>query len=435
MIGVMTRKRAKPIDASHDPLTGLAQREAASARLHEWLGEDLLVHGLLIGIRRFDAVNTTFGASAGDAVLAEFASRLKHFAAGELDGAWLAARINGSQFLLLGTEACSRERWQVLAAQVLDFCSRPVITASGTVRLSLRGALLRGLNREDPDSMLDRLGQALGQVMVQPGRRLLWADGEAAKAGRNAAQLETDLLRALDSDAIEVVYQPQFACADDRLTGAEALARWNHPVLGRIGAGTLFAVAERCDHVPQLSRHIARKAIQGAKRWPMDLRLSLNVTANDLASQTFADQFLAMTREEGFAPWRLTVEVTEQVLLGEVKQAATQLAQLAAAGARIALDDFGAGFCNFRYLKLLPLHFLKLDRSMIEGVVGSARDLAVLRAIVAMANALELKVIVEGVESEAQRALASAEGCAAYQGFLRAKPMSGDAFLNFARLT
>lgn len=430
----MTVMRSEQTDAGLDALTGLVQREAASARLCEWLESGTQVHGLLIGIRRFDAVNTAYGRAAGDQVLAEFAVRLKHFAANELDGAWLAARIGGGQFLLLGTEPFSRERWQVLAVQLLDFCSRPIMTGSGTVRLSLRAALLRGLSQEDAGSMLDRLGQALAQVMVQPGRRMLWADGEATKAGRSAAQLDTDLLRALDGDAIEVVYQPQFSCSDNRLIGAEALARWNHPNLGRIGAGTLFAVAERCDHVPQLSRHIVQKAMQGARRWPMDLRLSLNVTANDLASESFAEQFLALAHREGFAPWRLTVEVTEQVLLGEVGQAAIQLARLAAQGARIALDDFGAGFCNFRYLKLLPLHYLKLDRSMIEGVVGSARDLAVLRAIVAMASAMELKVLVEGVESEAQRALAAAEGCAAYQGFLSAKPMGGSEFLSFARL-
>ena len=420
-------------DASIDALTGLVRREAACNRLAEWLAHGVQPHGLLIGIRRLDAVNAAYGAAAGDAVLAELAGRLKHFAADELDGAWLAARIGGGQFLLLGTEACSRERWQMLAAQLLDFCSRPMLTATGTVRLSLRGALLRGLDKEDAGSMLDRLGQALAQVLTVPGKRLLWADGEATKAGRSAAQLEADLLRALDGGEIEVVYQPQFACGDDRLIGAEALARWDHPELGRIGAGTLFAVAERCDHVSQLSRHIARLALQGARPWPMDLRLSLNVTASDLASEHFSEQFLAMAGEEGFALWRLTLEVTEQVLLGDVSQAARQLGNLAGQGARIALDDFGAGFCNFRYLKLLPLHYLKLDRSMIEGVAGSARDLAVLRAIIAMARAMDLAVIAEGVESEAQRVLTAAEGCASYQGFLRAKPMAGDEFLAFAR--
>jgi diguanylate cyclase len=420
-------------EAGRDALTGLARREAARARLSEWQARGEQVHALLLGLRRFDTVNLAYGQAAGDAALAEVAARLKHFAAAELDGAWLAARISGGQFLLLSAEPCSRERWQILGAQLIEDCIRPIVTPAGTVRPSLRAALLRGLAEESADSMLDRLGQALTGVMAQPGRRLLWADGEAARGRRSAAQLEADLLRALDGNEIEVLYQPQFSCRDDRLTGAEALARWNHPELGRIGAGTLFAAAERCDHVAQLSRHIARLALDGAKRWPMDLRLSLNVTPNDLASGAFAAEFLALTKTAGFAPWRLTLEVTEQVLLADVNQAAQTLATLAGQGMRIALDDFGAGFCNFRYLKLLPLHYLKLDRSMIEGVAGSARDLAVLRAIVAMAGALELKVIAEGVESEAQRALAAAEGCEFYQGFLRAQPMGAEEFLTLAR--
>ncbi len=420
-------------EAGRDALTGLARRDAARARLGEWLARGEQVHALLLGLRRFDTVNLAYGQAAGDAALAEVAARLKHFAADELDGAWLAARISGGQFLLLSTDPCSRERWQMLGAQLIEACVRPIATPAGTVRLSLRGALLRGLAEESADSMLDRLGQALSTVVAQPGRRLLWADGEATKGKRSAAQLEADLLCALDGNEIEVVYQPQFSCLDDRLTGAEALARWNHPELGRIGAGTLFAAAERCDHVAQLSRHIARLALDGARRWPMDLRLSLNVTPNDLASGEFAAEFLALAQSTGFAPWRLTLEVTEQVLLSDVAQAAQALGTLAGQGMRIALDDFGAGFCNFRYLKLLPLHYLKLDRSMIEGVAGSARDLAVLRAIVAMAGALDLKVIAEGVESEAQRALAASEGCAFYQGFLRAQPMGAEEFLKLAR--
>ena len=416
-----------------DPLTGLVGRDAAAARLDEWLHGGERVHALLIGLKRFDAVNLAYGKAAGDAALAEVAQRMRHFAAEELDGQWLAARGGGGQFLLLATEPCSRERWQLAAGQLLDALARPIATTWGTLRLSPRGALLRGTEAETAGSVLDRLGQTLETATSQPGRRLLWADGEASRGGRSAAQLEGDLLRALDRGEIEVLYQPQFGCANDRLVGAEALARWNHPILGRVGAGALFAIAERADHVPQLSQHIARLALGDAARWPMDLRLSLNVTAGDLASADYAARLSRLIDQTGFARWRLTLEVTEQVLLGDAVQAAATLSGLAAQGIRIALDDFGAGFCNFRYLKLLPLHYLKLDRAMIDGVAGDARDLAVLRAIIAMAGALGLKVIAEGVESEAQRLLVAAEGCGSYQGFLRAKPMSAANFGEFAR--
>lgn len=429
----MTTLHPDEFEASRDAVTGLPGRDAARARLSEWLRRGEQVHALLIGLRRFDAVNLAYGSASGDAALGEVAARLKHFAGDELDGAWLAARSGGGQFLLLSAQPCSRDRWQMVAAQLLDALARPIAAPTGTLRLSPRGALLRGLPEDDAESILDRLGQALSGAMSQSARRLSWADGETTRAGRSAAQLEADLLRALDGDEIEVVYQPQFACAGDHLTGAEALARWNHPELGRIGAGALFAVAERADHVAQLSRHVARLALKGAKRWPMDLRLSLNVTPSDLASGAFAAEFSALAKKCGFPAWRLTLEVTEQVLLSDVSHAAQALGTLAGQGMRIALDDFGAGFCNFRYLKLLPLHYLKLDRSMIDGIAGDPRDLAVLRAIVAMAGALDLKVIAEGVENEAQRALAAAEGCAFYQGFLRAQPMNAADFLDLAR--
>ena len=419
-------------DLRSDAVTGLVGRDAAAARLDEWLARGGRVHALLVGLKRFDAVNLAYGKAAGDAALAEVAQRMRHFAAEELDGLWLAARGGGGQFLLLATEPCSRERWQLAAGQLLDALARPIATTWGTLRLSPRGALLRGVEGESAASVFDRLGQTLETATTQPGRRLLWADGEGRRGGRSAAQLEGDLLRALDLGEIELVYQPQFGCGDDRLVGAEALARWNHPKLGRVGAGALFAVAERADHVPQLSHHIARLALGEAARWPMDLRLSLNVTAGDLASADCAARLSALIKQTGFAPWRLTLEVTEQVLLGDAAQAAATLSALAAQGIRIALDDFGAGFCNFRYLKLLPLHYLKLDRAMIDGVTGDARDLAVLRAIIAMAGALSLKVIAEGVETESQRLLVAAEGCASYQGFLRAEPMSAAKFAMLA---
>jgi EAL domain-containing protein (putative c-di-GMP-specific phosphodiesterase class I) len=300
------------------------------------------------------------------------------------------------------------------------------------LRLSPKLALLRWLPDENVESMLDRLGQTLSSNRRLQGQRIVWADGEAVPPGRTAAQLEADLLGAIDRDEIEIVFQPQFALADDRLSGAEALARWQHPTLGRIGAAALFSIAERVDHLVPLSRHIAHRALATATQWPGELRLSLNVTPADLAAGSYAELLLGILSESGFAANRVTLEVIEQSLLGDLQLAAETLRFLTARGIRIALDDFGAGFCNFRYLKLLPLHYLKLDRSMVEGIANDPRDLAVLRAIVAMAGALGLQVIAEGVESEEQRAKIAEEGCAFYQGFLRAQPMTAAEFLRLA---
>ena len=301
-------------------------------------------------------------------------------------------------------------------------------------RLAPRVALLRASEGELAADALDTLSQALAEAQRQPGVRLVWADGRRAPRGRSAAALEADLLAALARNEIAVLFQPQFALDDGRLTGAEALARWEHPTLGRIGAATLFAVAERADQTLQLSQHIAARALSAAAAWPheLGLRLSLNLTAGDLSVGNFADTIRAAVEAAGFPADRLTLEVTEQALLVDLEGAAVALSELAAAGVRVALDDFGSGFANFRYLKLLPLDYLKLDHSLTDDVVTLPRDRAILRAIVAMARALELKVIAEGVESEEQRALLKAEGCDYFQGFLRAGPMATHEFAAFA---
>ena len=240
------------------------------------------------------------------------------------------------------------------------------------------------------------------------------------------------LLAALDRGEIEILFQPQFAVPGDALIGAEALARWHHPEQVLIGGAALFETAEQAGLVSRLSRHVAEAALAAAARWSSALDLSLNVTAADLAEPGFADTVFAMLAEAGFPPERLTLEITEQALVADLDRSAGRLRPLADRGVRIALDDFGAGFCNFGYLKRLPLHYLKLDRSMIEGIDENPRDLAVLRGILSMAQALDLGVVAEGVERESQRDVITREGCTAWQGFHGARPMTADDFFGLA---
>jgi predicted signal transduction protein with EAL and GGDEF domain len=429
-------------DSRRDPLTGMADAVAVRRLLDAWRDEAAEgskaapVHALLIGLGRFDTVNLAYGEAAGDGALIEVARRIIHFAADELAGGeWLAARLGGGKFALVSREAVSRERWQWLGEALGEALAAPIaaLDRAGTVRLWPRIALLRVLPGERPDHVLDRLAATLAHAQDRPGARLAWADRSRAPAGMRAAEIEADLLSALDRDEIEIVFQPQYDLITDALIGAEALARWNHPRLGQIGAGTLFAIAERAEHVAHLSRHIAERALGAASRWPGDLRLSLNVTPADLASPEFAREFLALVEATAARANRLTLEITEQVLLGDLERCGETLSVLKAQGIKVALDDFGGGFCNFRYLKLLPLDTLKLDRSMIEGIEQDGRDRAVLRAIVALARALDLSIVAEGIETEAQRAIARDEGCGLYQGFLRSMPLTSDAFVALAR--
>lgn len=431
--------REKPLSVpplERDTLTGLAGPEIAHARIAAWedaaqqAGRIAPIHAMMLGLRRFETVNLAYGEHAGDSALVEVARRIMDFAGDELEGEWFVARMGGGNFLFAANDPCSRERWQWLAEALADSVARPIPNrqGEGTMRLWPRIALLRAMPGEGPATIFDRLAETLSRAQRQSGRRILWADGELTPVGRSAAQLEADLLGALDREEIEILYQPQYSVAGARLVGAEALARWQHPELGRIGAGALFAIAERADHVAQLSRHIAGRALAGAADWPADLRLSLNVTAADLTAQSFPNEIAAAVVEAGFSPDSLTLEITEQTLLSDLERSALALGKLVDLGIRIALDDFGAGFCNFRYLKLLPLHYLKLDRIMVDEIEQDPRDLAVFRAIVAMAQALGLKVIAEGIENEGQLELIAREGCDFYQGFLRAQPMSGAEF-------
>ena len=241
-----------------------------------------------------------------------------------------------------------------------------------------------------------------------------------------------DLAEAITSDAIQLLFQPQFASADGAIVGAEALVRWNHPDHGDLAGDALVAISQSGGIARRLSRHIAHRAFASAAQWPAHLRLSLNVTAMDLFDRSFGEELLGMLHDSDFPAERLTLEITEQALVADLDRSAARLAVLADRGIRIALDDFGAGFCNFKYLKVLPLHALKLDRSMLEGIAQCDKDLAVLRAIVAMARALDLTVIAEGVETEAQRDAVTREGCEVWQGFLGAEALSADAFAAFA---
>ncbi|MEE4154343.1 MAG: EAL domain-containing protein [Erythrobacter sp.] len=251
--------------------------------------------------------------------------------------------------------------------------------------------------------------------------------------GVSPGAMEADLLRALDRTEIEVLFQPQFAAASGAVTGAEALARWQHPTLGVIGARDLFAIAERAAVVAPVSRYLVARALEDAKNWPSELTLSLNITPEEIGDSRFAADFAALIGRGTIAPERLMLEITEDLLVRNLDQANVALGTLRKLGFRTALDDFGAGFCNFRYLRELPLDALKLDKVMVDGVPGDAKALAVLRAIIALARALDLDVYAEGIETEIQRATITAEGCDYWQGFLRAQPMSSAAVMALAR--
>lgn len=236
-----------------------------------------------------------------------------------------------------------------------------------------------------------------------------------------AALLVADLSGAIKRGDIRVQFQPQVRIADGRVTGAEALARWDHPLLGPIDADQLFAAADGAGLARDLSDHVQQLALARAAAWPPTLGgidLSLNVTAADIADADFAPTLLRRIAAGGFVPDRLCVEVTESAPIADLAAAAVALQVLRDHGVRIAIDDVGTGHAGFAWLKALPFDRLKIDKSLVEDVDQSRRGRALIRGIVALARAMALDVVAEGVETEAQRDILTAEGCGWYQGFL-----------------
>lgn len=275
----------------------------------------------------------------------------------------------------------------------------------------------------------DEFGHALSFAAAGAERRgdARHASDEAPTGDALRGFLARDLERALAADEVEILFQPQVEIASGAIAGVEALMRWRHADHGELGAEQLLDAADRAGLIRELSAHVHARALAVAAAWPValtGLRLSLNVTAEDLAIPDFAADFTARVAASGFPADRLTLEITERGLIEDPERAARVLGALRAAGMRVAIDDFGTGYSSLAYLSQLPLDCLKLDRLLTRDVAGSHRDRVVLRGILQLADSLSLAVIAEGVETEQQRDLLAREGCGYYQGFLCAGPLA-----------
>lgn len=417
----------RPQRGNRDSLTGL--RDGVATR--RWIEARLKAVGpvtlLLLSISRFDMINAAFGRATGDALLRSAARRIEALALAAAGRRVLVARMAGAEFAVGLDHEVSEERARFLAEELSRAIGRPFISGAHMVPLACRiGMAVSEAGEEDATALLRRASAALAEAQAtESGAVHVFSgtdSGEVALHGR----LQIDLRRALHQDEVDIVFQPQVSVTTGAIIGVEALARWNHPKLGALGAVTLFAAAERSDYVAQLSEHVQRRAIAIAAAWPealSELRLSINVTAADIAAPGFVERLLAIVDEGGFPRGRLTVEITESGLIRDLGRAAALLADLREAGCRVAIDDFGTGYSSLAYLKALPLDYLKIDKKLAEDIAGSTRDRIVVRGVIEMARSLGLAVIAEGVESEEQLALLAREGCNYYQGYLCSEPL------------
>lgn len=392
-----------------DPLTGLASAGMLRQRLGAGTGGWLVV----VAIVALERTNAAYGRDAADVILREVARRTAARAT-ERGADALVGRAAGAEFAILLPLATTDGDVDALAHRLAGDIGDALPVAAQMVPVSARIGIARiDAGMIDPALLLRRAGAALALAPASGVHRIDLASDDERCAH--------DLPAALARGEIDVLFQPQIAIADGRIAGVEALARWRHGDLGILGAETLLLAAERAGLIAEVSTGLQQRALALASEWPAALsqvRLSINVTAAEIAHPDDADRLLAMAHAAGFALDRLTIEITETGLIRDLGSASQLLSRLRAAGCRVAIDDFGTGYSSLAYLKSLPLDYLKLDKRLVDDITGSPRDRVVVRGVIEMARSLGLAVVAEGVETEEQLALLAAEGCNYYQGFL-----------------
>jgi predicted signal transduction protein with EAL and GGDEF domain len=245
--------------------------------------------------------------------------------------------------------------------------------------------------------------------------------------GERAARrhrLQDDLRDGLHLEQFSVKYQPQFDAHDGHLIGAEALVRWHHPTRGEVSPAEFIAAAEESGVIGVLGKWVLQRACEAAKRWPAQLRVAVNVSAQQLVHPNWVRQVREVLDMTGLAPERLELELTETALIDNTAAAMSAIVRLRALGVRVALDDFGTGYSSLAYLRRFPFDKIKIDQSFVVGITRDPQALAIVTAVARLASALDLEVTAEGVENNDQTRLLRELGCTSLQGYLFAQPMT-----------
>ncbi|THG76428.1 EAL domain-containing protein [Pseudomonas sp. A-1] len=414
--------------ASHDPLTGLANRslllenlDAAVARVRAAGGELALLH---LDLDRFKLLNESLGHQAADSILCEMAQRLR----ASLPQADTIARIAVDEFaVLLGSggpagelEPLGRRLLAVLRQGIEVDGQEMVVGASlGIGLLSVAG---------DPASLFSQASMAMRHAKQLGGNNLQFYRNSLRTGSRERLLLEAQLDKALERSQLEVFYQPRLTLRSERLHGAEALVRWRHPEFGLLSPGGFIGLAEETGQITAIGDFVLRQACRQAQEWRQsglaELRVSVNVAMAQLRQPGFVARVAAILAETGLPAHLLELELTESQLADNVETLAGQFRELRALGVRLAIDDFGTGYSSLGYLKHLPVDVVKIDRTFIRELdAGEGGDAAITRAIIAMAHSLGLQVVAEGVERPAQLEFLREHACDEIQGYLISHPV------------
>ncbi|MBX3479832.1 MAG: EAL domain-containing protein [Caulobacter sp.] len=417
---VASEARARHM-AFHDLLTGLPNRAMFNERVAEALDQarrqGARVGVMAIDLDRFKLVNDTYGHGAGDQLILAVAARLNSLCpAGDS-----VVRVGGDEFVILSRDA-SAGRLAHLARRIVDRMAEPVDLPFGRVFV---GASIGISLVEDPGiDGAEALRQAdLAMYRAKEGGRgrFCFFEPDMDTAMKARRQLEADLREALNSDGLTMVYQPQMN-GHGRMTGVEALVRWNHPESGPIAPSYFVPIAEEGGLISQLGVYTFRKAFLDSRRWPQ-LRVAVNVSAVQIRAVDFPDLLADLLKETGADPHQIELEITEGILLADDEQTQETFRRLRAMGFSLALDDFGTGYSSLSYLRRYPVDKIKIDRSFVNNLGVEKEAEAVVGAIVRLAQALNLRVIAEGVETESQLEGLKRAGCTDIQGYLYSKPV------------
>jgi diguanylate cyclase (GGDEF)-like protein len=409
--------------AQTDSLTGLVNRGAFTVALCERLeaarrlGAPLAL--FVIDLDRFKHLNDTLGHHAGDLLLAEVGARLRADAApGEL-----VARLGGDEFALI-SDACDVDG---RAARLLACLSQPQVIYGRMVSPGASiGVAVYPEDAADAGDLQRFADMALYRVKTRGGRRWSIFDSELRAENERRQTLETELRRAIPAGEIEPWFQPVVDAMTGRISGVEVLARWNHPEQGLLTPAAFVPMAEELGIIGRIDEAVFEAACACAAPWVAQGlidSISCNVSPRDLLDPAFSRKLIRRLSRTDLPATALTVEITETFLLQDLQLARRHIERLAAKGVNIALDDFGTGYSNLRALMNLPIQTVKLDRSLIEMVGRDARVSKLVGSMLHAARALDVRIVAEGVEHEAQALFLRAAGCDGMQGYLFARPM------------
>ena len=418
--------------AHYDSLTGLANRFQMSQLLERILTAPVEFQRcsavLLLDLDRFKQVNDTMGHPAGDALLKQVGERLKR-AVGHIGQ---VGRLGGDEFEVIVPGRIERERLAQLAQDIIDTLSQPY--SIDGLRVVIGASVGISVAPDDgvtSEAMIRNADLALYAAKDSGRGRYHFYAGDLHEQAQERRQLEHDLRDAIAHGGLELAYQPVVDTATERITGFEALMRWNHPVKGPMPPQKFIEIAEDTDLIGAMGEWALRTACHDLAKWPPEVRVAVNVSPLQFANPQLPSIVTSALAQVGVDPARLELEITESVFLNDDAGTDAMFAALKRIGVRLALDDFGTGYSSLGYLKKAPFDKIKIDQSFVRGATQpESRNGAIIASITSLASALGMETTAEGVETFDELDLVRMHGCSHVQGYIYEMPLSADAAAN-----